>query len=434
MLIRFRFANHLSFRDEQELSLVASSLKEPSESVVPMERLQIGLLRALAIYGANASGKSNVLSALDFMRGAVVNSHRIWDPKGPIPRTPFALDPKGAAAPSLFETDFLLSDVRYQYGFVVDSERVLEEWLYAHPLGRRQSWFTRTAESEPQFKFGKHLTGENRSIESLTRANSLFLSAAAQNNHQLLSPIFRWFADDVGIAHEGNRSMRVSYTASMAKDEEHARKLTTILKSADLGIVGLEVKEVKLPEGTHDKVEAMKRILDLSADTEVPDALQRIYFSHRSEGGESVVPLPFEVESNGTRALFALLGPVIDALESGALLCIDELDTSIHPNLALELVNMFNDPLRNPNAAQLIFNTHDTTLLGPTSMGKQVLRRDQVWFTEKDRKGESHLYPLADYKPRKNENLGRGYLQGRYGAIPFITGSGRFPTAEAKKS
>jgi len=193
VLIRFRVENFRSLRDEQQLSMVAS-LRADRADLVRAQGPDLDLLRVAAIYGPNASGKSNVLSALEFMHAAVAGSHGDWEPEGAIPTEPFALDPAARSRPSFFEADVLIDGVRYQYGFKLNTERVLEEWLYAYPKGRRQVWFLRNADAPEPFTFGKRLRGRNRIIGALTRKNSLFLSVAAENNHQALLAVYSWFA------------------------------------------------------------------------------------------------------------------------------------------------------------------------------------------------------------------------------------------------
>ncbi len=388
MLIRFRVQNHRSIRDEQELSLVAAPLSEHPESLVRAERYDIDLLRVAAIYGANASGKSTVFDALSFMRAAVEDSHRSWKPDGGIPRTPFALDPEAVAEPSRFAVDLLLDGIRYEYGFAVSSARVLEEWLFAYPKGRRQEWFTRDAAREEEFAFSRLLPGENRAISALTRPNSLFLSAAAQNNHPSLVPLFSWFSRTLEIADDQVRNVYPLVLAALCKKESFRAAVLNWLQSADLGIVGIDL---------------------------VGPRQSDIQFRHESGSSGEDILLPFESESQGTRTLFVLAALVLNALARGETLAVDELDRSLHPHLAIQIVSVFNDPATNPLNAQLIFNTHDTNLLD-----RDHLRRDQIWFTEKGDDGATRLFPLTDFRARKYENLERGYLQGRYGAVPSV--------------
>jgi AAA15 family ATPase/GTPase len=416
VLIRFRVENHRSIHNEQELSFVAAPLADLPEKVVHTEHKDLDLLRVVGIYGANASGKSNVLSALKFMQSAVTDSQRTWKPDGGVPRTSFLLDPEAASKPSFFEVDFLLDDSRYTYGFVVDSKRVLEEWLYAYPQGRKQKWFTRDISVFPEFSFNRLLAGENKSIQELTRENSLFLSAAAQNNHRMLSPIFRWFSSSLIFVDEVERKNNIlMLTPRKFSNPEYQAGILSIMQNSDLGITNIDIEEevpdiIKQAFGRVYKDNPEQLELTLKGLT-----MPRVTLHHHAEATGTDIPIPFSDESQGTQALFGLAGPVVETLAKGGLLCIDELDASLHPLMAVEIVKMFNDPERNPHNAQLLFNTHDTNIL---ECGD--LRRDQIWFTEKDKNGATQLYPLTDYKARREENLKRGYLQGRYGAVPFI--------------
>jgi uncharacterized protein len=412
MLIRFQFSNFRSFKSEQELSLVAS----PSGGEQAGEHV-LDLLRVAAVYGANAAGKSNVLSALQFMSSAVRDSHRAWKPDGPIPRQPFALDNESRVAPSRFEIDLFINAVRHNYGFAVDDKQILREWLYVYPSGRKQRWFYRDAGADVAFSFGKNLRGNNRTISSLARENSLFLSVAAENNHPLLSPLYSWLVNSLKFASPDNQPIRLGLTLGKFKDNGDA--IIEYVKMADLGISGFALKNQEVDTKT---VDLLKHFVEYAGATlDIPSGLQVTTpeFEHLSSTAEGPVVLPVEQESRGTRVWLSLLGPLFETLNSGGVLCVDELDASLHSRLALEVLRLFEDPQRNPNKAQLIFNTHDTALLG-NLLGERGLRRDQIWFVEKEAGGATHLYPMTDFKPRKEENLERGYLQGRYGAVPFV--------------
>jgi len=403
VLLRFRFSNFRSFRAEQELSLIAGPFTDLPDVVLHPAGLKEGVLPGAAIYGANASGKTNVIQAMAFMASAVSLSHRGWTPDGPIPRDPFMEDEESRRKPSEIEADFLLAGVRHRYGFRVDSEAVLEEWLYVYPKGKKQTWFHRKRGNP--IVFSNKMPGENRTIENLTRHNSLFLSAAAQNAHEALLPIFTWLCGLLFVI--GRRSKYHQYTARLCSKLDYKTEIERLVSVADLGIAEMSVEEIKVKftDKTFDKIAS---ILKLPNE---PDPVIRLL--HRL--GNTTVPFNMDQESDGTLAFLALLGPAVDAIKKGTPLLIDELDASLHPLLAIQLLRLFNTPASNPKGAQLIFNTHDTNLL---SSG--VLRRDQIWFTEKGNDATSHLYPLSDFKPRRQENLQNGYLQGRYGAIPFI--------------
>lgn len=422
VLIRFRARNFRSLKEEQELSLVASSLKDSPEAVTPVVGLDIGLLRAAAIYGANASGKSNVIKSLAYMSSAVQNSQRQWAPEGPIPREPFLLDPQSKLDSSSFEVDLLLDGARYHYGFTLKDREILEEWLDAYPTGskpiRRQMWFSRNGK---KFTFGNKMAGDNAVIERLTRPNSLFLSAAAQNNHAALLPVYKWFAEHFSFVPK-DREPLWNETAELCQDDSVKSSLLNILRVADLGVIGMVVRELDFSE----RMDKQGRPLDTEVLVKNLFARVRkkagtftgkthaVALIHKGPAQEGVT-IHEDDESEGTLALLGLLGPALRATKMGGTIVVDELDASLHPLLALEMIRLFNDPKLNPRGAQIIFTTHDTNILDRAS-----LRRDQIWFTEKDAEGGTHLYPLTDFKPRKNENLERGYLQGRYGAVPFI--------------
>jgi uncharacterized protein len=409
VLVRFRVENFRSIKNEQEFSLVASALSEHAETLVRADAYDLDLLRSAAVYGANASGKSTLFDALAFMQSAVTDSQPVWKPDGGIPRTPFAFDPPLATAPSLFAVDLLLNGIRYEYGFVADSERVREEWLYAYPRGRRQEWFSRDVSRGGEFVFSRLLTGENRTISSLTRPNSLFLSAAAQNNHEMLSPVYTWFSQQLLVSESRVRVALAVRVSERCRDADYRAKVYSLLKAADLGITGLEMVEEDPAGSTFSRVAGK-----IFALVSTGDAID-VRLLHRAGGGADVA-LPFSEESAGTRTLFTLAGAVVEMLSVGGTLVIDELDRSLHPHLAMNIVRMFNNPLTNASNAQLVFNTHDTNLLDT-----DVLRRDQIWFTEKGDDGATRLFPLTDFRARKYENLERGYLQGRYGAVPSVS-------------
>ena len=413
MVLRFRFSNFRSFKDEQDISLIASSLNDAPQATIEVSGSKERALRVCAIYGANASGKTTVLSALDFMARSVLKSHRLWKPDGGVPLETFKGN-AGEAGASAFVLDFEVAGVRYQYGFRANPSRVLEEWLWAYPSERKQVWFERK-EAGP-ITFGRSLPGENRTIAGLMRPNSLFLSVAAQNNHEVLTPIYSWFSDSVIYL---ARNRNVECTSALCSNNEDRLAALSLLAVADLGIVDIQ-HEVRNPnpdvqEKAGKFVEAAAEFLKLSPEFFGDIQSPRSFVKLIHQVGSEIVPFKLEEESDGTLAYLGLIGSIVGALTNGSILLVDELDASLHPLISTNIVKLFNDAGRNPKSAQLIFNTHDTNLLGAG-----LLRRDQIWFTEKDRAGASHIYPLTDFKPRRGENLQGGYLQGRYGAIPFM--------------
>ncbi|MFI6919019.1 ATP/GTP-binding protein [Nonomuraea spiralis] len=395
MLLNFRLANVLSFRDDQRLSLIATELNDGTARPIPVREggRPVSVVPILGIYGANASGKTNTLAGLRLMRQAVLHSVAWISQEKPIRRIPFALDPTCADDDSFFEVDLELAGVRYTYGFELDDERVQAEWLHAYPKGRRQIWFDRDGDD---IRFaGEGLRGEKQDLARKTRPDSLFLTVAAEWNNEQLLPVFEWFRDNLWlISPEQDLPQRQEFTKARALDDERFRdQVGRLLTRADLGIVGFD-----------------------------EDALERgdVRLLHRA--GDHTVSLDFVHESMGTRAWFAMLGPLLEAFKRGTTVLVDELDASLHPTLAAEVIRMFEDPEVNAHGAQMVFTTHDASLLRPLAGGERILDRDVVWMAEKDARGATELYPLSSLRPppRPNENLERGWLLGRFGGVPRV--------------
>ncbi|TMC10158.1 MAG: ATP-binding protein [Chloroflexi bacterium] len=399
MLLRFRASNILSFRRELELWLVATEFNEGTSMPAGLrsEGRDVAFLPVVAIYGANASGKTNVLAALRWMRMAVLNSLAEWSKGTGVPREPFALDPVARGESTLLEVDIVLAGVRHVYGFEVSDDRVETEWLHVYPHGRRQVWFERDAEAtaDARIRFpGEGLKGPRTELVALTRPNALFLTVAASFNHPQLAPVHRWFAENLWFTNpRPDEPRRHAFTRRLLADPGMRGRIESLLRSADLGVLSIEVEE---------------------RDPGVP----RIRLAHRTSA--EPVMLDFDrQESQGTQAWLALVGPMLSALDEGSVLLADELDSSLHPVLVAEAIRLFNDPEANRRGAQLICTLQDVTLLGNVHT-RRPLDRDQVWLTTKGRTGESELYPLTDARPRKEDSLERGYLRGRYGGIPRV--------------
>ncbi|WP_182873737.1 AAA family ATPase [Microbispora sp. H10670] len=423
MLLRFRVANHRSIRDEQTLSLVATPLRgEPKPRSTEIPRT----IRVAGIYGANASGKSNVLAALWWFIGAIRASHTVWPPGSAIPRQPFALSDQRSTTPSFFELDFLHNGVRHSYGFEVDNTKVIGEWLFAFPHGKARKLFERTGPEE--FAFGRALQGQTHQIARLTRENSLYLSSAAMNNHGTLGPLYLSLTTAVGFAMhgEGDEGRRLSETQRMLRSAPDHPAITRLLRLADLGVEGAEIVEKPVLTETGELLslvvgkmeESFPGYASLLRATR-DDTLDDLRYEIRLRRSTGTV-LALREESAGTRVWLSVIGPVTTALEQGRCLVVDEIDSSLHPLLSSTLIRLFKDPGINRRGAQLIFASHDTTLLG-TMLNDGLLGRDEVWFTEKDESGATSLYSLAEFHPRKDENIERGYLQGRYGAVPYVS-------------
>ena len=413
MLLRFVVENHLSIRESQELSFAACSLRDRSDGLIDCKAVQSGsVLPAIVIYGANASGKSNIVDAIETMKGMVLWSHIKGQPGGSILRHSFKLDPDCRQTPSRFGIDFFMDDVRYHYGFEVTDEVFTAEWLYTFPSSHRRKLFER---DNSEFHFGRWLRGQNRNIAGLTRPNSLFLSAAAQNGHKQLSKIYEYFGS---IEFAKSISIPgIQASARFAGDGPDSRVID-FLASINTGVIGYQKKETELPEEhlvfRYELNAAFKKILGstIEFESDKDDKHVAIELAHRGRQGESVY-LDLDSESAGTRRLLMVLDLAYQALDKGALLCIDEVDASLHTYASEAILKLFCQREINQNGAQLIATTHDTNL-----MKSSVLRRDQLWFTDKSSEGATELYPLTDIRTRKGDNIELGYLQGRFGALP----------------
>ena len=422
VLLAFRAKNVRSFRDEIELSLLSTRLAEEGvvRSVTWREGGRpIGVLPVAGVFGANASGKSNVVKAMDDMRAHVLHSFRTGSPTGGIARRPFLLDQAAKREASRFEVDLVLEGVRHEYGFALDDDHVLEEWAYRYPHGKAVRLFHRWG-NEVELGAAERVKG--RAVLELLRPNALFLSTAASANHPVLLPIYAWFARNLRLAEASSRQFRQALTTQLLDDDARRGQVLALLRAADLGITG--AKKYQLDPVVKDRLQRAVRILagqegDLDSAEEGPAFDQLgVRLTHRGAAGD--IELDAHDESLGTLVWFGLVGPVIEALADGAVLLADELDASLHPALVAELIRLFQDPKSNPRRAQLVFNTHDATILGDSTSDRPI-GRDQVWFTEKRTDGSTRLYPLSDLDPRKEEAIGRRYLAGRYGATPILS-------------
>ncbi len=413
MLLRFSVTNHLSLRDRQELSMVASTLDDATTGLIACSHVPgSSLLPSVVIYGTNASGKSNLVDAIRWAQSAIRRSHSGREPNEAIPRTPFVLDTESQDAPTRIEFDFVAGNIRYHYGFEANDEAFVAEWLYSFPNNKRLMLFEREGMT---FRFGRSLKGHNHIISELTRPNSLFLSAAAQNRHEGLATIHRYFQSiQIDLEQSVNPQSLADRLAGRNQDE----RIIQFLSEVGTGIVGYQVHEQEIDERSVKIQEGIRAVFKSQFGLSVPSleplrTRRSIKLTHRARAAENAM-LEFTQESMGTQRLLALLVSVFRALDGGTPLVVDELDASLHTRACEMLFELFASKSANPNGAQLIATTHDTNLLNARS-----LRRDQVWFTEKDREGTTHIYPLTEFRTRKSDNLARGYLQGRYGAIPF---------------
>ncbi len=405
MLISFSFENFYSFKDEQEFSMIASNRKELfncEENVCSIGE-DLELLKSAVIYGANASGKSNLLKAFDFFKNLIFRS--IGD-NVIIGFLPFLLNKETQLKNAWFELSFFLKNKIYRYGFELSKDEIIEEWLYVKEQRESKVFYRKKDDIEITDKYKILLELKNK---KMVRKNSLLLNLAAQFNDPTCNEIINWFLNFNVISGIDDRLYK-NYTNERILDPQVKAKALSLLQVADFGIeeIDLEItNKTKEPVLSNDKKTPISK----------PD--YNLLSTRNVLNTEGIVidsiKTPFEYfESEGTKKFYHLLGPILNTLETGKVLVIDEFDVKLHPLLTQRLVKLFNSEI-NVNNAQLIFATQDTHLLDGN-----LFRRDQIWFTEKDKFGVSHLYPLTDFKPRNDENLEKNYIAGKYGAIPFL--------------
>ena len=396
MLIQFSVENYLSIKDKVVLSLLASRDNEHPEHLI-LDGSK-NYLKSAVIYGANASGKSNVLNAFWFMVNYVLTSHNQQVHKA-IERSPFKFDKETPAHPSSFEVIFTANGIRYAYGFSVTDKAVVEEYLYYYPNGRQALIFERKDTTD--FRFTVDIDEQN-TLKDRTSANKLYLSVASNWSYAKVIPVLEWFAS-CQIITKNSVADAYGLEAEQLKDDDYRRVIASMLRVADFRIQSLQVRDSDPIPSKHS---------DIFTNIDAVHTVQDI------EGYTSSYTLNMTEESDGTNSYFKLIGIVKKALDQGTLLVADEMDAHLHPLLTKHLVSLFNSAEFNPNGAQLIFTSHNTNLLD-----LDVLRRDQIWFTEKDEQtAATDLFSLYDFSIRKDAKVEKGYLIGRYGAIPFIKG------------
>lgn len=416
MLLECSIENFLSIKQRITLSLEAAGISEFPENT--FSKGKHTFLRSVVMYGANSSGKSNLLRAISFMRQLVLSSARLSSTDG-LGVTPFLLSTETRQAPSRFEVLFLQAGHRYRYGFEVSEHRVHTEWLFQTKAKAEKLLFVRDGEAiqlEKGFEEGKGL-------EEKTRDNALFLSVVDQFNGPLAKSIMGWFRSMEtisGLEHEAYRAE----TFRLIRETPSRPLMEAFLDKLDLGF-----DEVQTTEGPFDPASLpadmppdLRKLFEqsLKSSTKIDFKTRHAVF----DSSKQLVDYHYfnldHQESSGTNKIFDLLGPIFEVLAKGAVLVVDELNAKLHPLLTKALVDLFHSPETNPRQAQLIFATHDTNLL---TYGH--FRRDQIYFTEKDKWGATDLYSLIEYKEegetiRKDRSFEKDYIQGRYGAIPYL--------------
>ncbi len=426
MLLSFRVENHRSLRDEQELILVPA---EQSTDGFPSPA-ETEPLRTTGIFGANASGKSSVVRALSFMRSMVLGGPLRWPVRSsynpeeedlpPIPREPFLLDTESENRPSGFAVELLLDGQRHSYGFTVDDTTVVDEWLHLE-----------TADEGSRVVFEReHLDftyGNDDGSPELTDLlnidpSTLLISVLANvspttfrsETVTALNRVRRWFRSSLRVVSGDLGALRENRPPSGSP--ELLSRLTDLARAVDTGIDSYKVERPPVTDEERAEIEAS--IGPESAASLIRDRADgRVSFQHRGATGER--SLEYHDESSGTRVLLRLGRTIMMLLEQGGTLVVDEIDTSLHTLLSGSLVSLFKDPENNPRGGQLIFTSHDTSLLGRVH-GREVLTEDEIWLTEKGADGATALFPMSSYESSAEENRDRRYLVGRYGAVPFV--------------
>jgi len=417
MLIEFSVGNYKSFKDIVTFSMVAANLtskkKELDVTNIFNYKKSINLLKAAALYGSNASGKSNFIKALVFMRNFVISSSKDTQATEQIKVENYKLSTTTENKPSFFEVIFVIDDIRYRYGFELDNDSIHSEWLY-RAKDRETNLFIRTKEEiSPKGPFS-----EGKELESKTRQNALFLSVCAQWNGKISMDILKWFKD-CGIISGLNDFGYRHFTEKQLDHPDTKAKILDFIREFDFGISGLNVKRTSITVDSFPKdfpEPLQKLILDQGGNKTTVSTTHK-KFNDKNVYIDDVLFDLDQNESDGTQKAFSFSGPLLDVLANGNVLFVDELDARFHPIITQAIVQMFHDPHTNPQNAQLIFATHDTNLLD-----NKFFRRDQVWFMEKNKFGATDLYSLVDFKVRNDASFEKDYIAGKYGAIPFLGG------------
>jgi AAA15 family ATPase/GTPase len=429
MLLRFRVTNHRSIRDTVELALTKSSF----EGIRPLGGDWRPVTnRVVGVFGSNASGKTNLLNAMHFAINAISSSAN-WSEREKFPYRPFTLDDHSASETSAYEFDFIAAATRYIYGFESNSSGVQQEWLHSFPEGRKRILFERSGPSADDIAFGRNLKGENVKIARQLGSMNLYLSLAARLDHRELKHVSHYLSRHVTYAaySESQQKNRIRSVKDWLETEPVRQRAENLLKFADLGISRLTVEDVPMDE---EKVKLIASVAKAVTDNmfatssktaeEVAEEIRenerrQIRFHHKGDGTEGGYVLDIENESSGTVAWLSLALPAMRAIDNGSAFVVDEIDASLHPRLTAAFISLFKDPEINLRGAQLIFASHDTSLMGHLAGG--ALEKEDVWFAEKAADGASEYYPLTDFPVKADHNLERRYLSGRYGAVPAVS-------------
>ncbi|MDQ1264646.1 MAG: ATPase core protein [Campylobacterota bacterium] len=422
MLLNFYIENFKSFKNRVDFSMEATGLANLIEGNTHKIN-NISLLKSAVIYGANASGKSSLLDAMAEMKSIVLLSANL---NVKYVHRPFLLNTQNQNEPTSFEIEFIIDEILYYYGFVIDKNGIiLKEYLEQKKLqsgARKVFLFERETSDSTEIKLGTHFK-EGKKLELKTRDNSLFLSVVAQFNGEISTKIINWFKNFNILSNlKSEEFQHLSF--ERLKNEHFKEKIVNLVKSADVGIYDIVNKHISFEELKikEKEVEALPSFILEHLQKNGVNTIKTEHIVYNEENSfHNYETFELNFESDGTQKLLALSAPIIDTLEKGSVLVVDELDNSLHTDLVEAIVKLFNSKETNPNNAQLIFTTHDTNLLN-----QEFFRRDQIWFTQKDIFGASELYSLIEYKSgsRNDLNLEKNYLEGKFGAKPNISSFG----------
>jgi len=411
MILKFSVSNYKSFKEKKTISFIASSVTGLEETnIVTTNKLDI--LKSVAVYGPNAGGKSNLLGALVFMRWFIINSSKNTQAKEPIEVDPFRLNSESEQEASFFEIEFFIENRRYRYGFKSDQNNIIAEWLLESVKTKEYPCFLR---QDQEFKIWDRFK-EGRKLEEKTRPNALFISVVAQFNGEKANSIINWFTEVTPI-HGLNTSVAgySSKTIELLLDKKHRETIKQLIIKADFGIEDVDfleydIEEIKknLPS---DKIQEFKDLYEESIIGTV-NTYHKKYDGSLKYIGQEKFNLDKE-ESDGTKKYFNIIGVMYDAIINNKIIIVDELNARLHTLLSLSIIQMFNS-LKN-KTGQILFVSHDTNL-----MRKDLFRRDQINFIEKDFYGASDITSLVEYKSRKESPIEKNYLEGKYGGIPIV--------------
>lgn len=402
MILEFSVANFLSFKNKVTFSMLANASKGLEDNYTIINDKKV--LKTAVLYGANASGKSNLFKILTIVILMLRSSNKA-DINAKLPVVPFKFDEKTIKEPSEFEIKFYTNNIRYVYGFKADTNQIYEEYLYYYPKGRETKIFDRT--NVNQYSYTQKSKKKLKDIEKKNANNKFFLATATTWNFEETKPAYDFLTSGIGTCFNIEELKNIAFEAYEKDNKKLKEFALDFLKKTDFNIEDYKVSKVDFPP------KILMNIPDVFK-TDLPENPKLFHVLFKHKGTDNYLNL--DEESLGTQMIFALIPFIADTLNNKKVLIIDELDKSLHPFLVHYIVEMFHDSEVNQNGAQLIFNTHDTNLLD-----LNILRRDQICFTEKNNdNGESDLYSLSDFSVRKSENVGKGYMLGRYGAVPFI--------------